>query len=53
MNVTGACAKGKRGELGSYALQSEKLEFVVKRKASDRTGEPDSIGIPGCALEVK
>jgi hypothetical protein len=55
MGLKGAAAraKGQRGERELFALLSDLLGFVVRRKASNRKGEPDGIDIPGWAVEVK
>jgi Holliday junction resolvase len=55
MGLSGAAAhaKGQRGERELFALLSDLLGFVVRRKASNRKGEPDGIDIPGWAVEVK
>jgi hypothetical protein len=55
MGLTGAGSrsKGQRGEREVFALLSEALGFVVRRKAVNRRGDPDGVDVPGWAIEVK
>ena len=49
----GARAKGQQGERELFALLTDQLGFVVRRKVVNRKGDPDGVDVPGWAVEVK